>query len=124
VRLDIDDEAALRTDVAHVLALAAAHPGEPGSPPLEVQGMAPRGSACIVRTVEDPLFGPIVSFGLSGDASDLLGDVAYGVPPLKDVDVAELVRTPRAAPRLFGYRGLPALDVAALEDVIARVAVL
>ena len=59
-----------------------------------------------------------------GDASDLLGDVAYGVPPLTDVDVSELVRTARAAPRLFGYRGLPALDVAALEDLIARVAVL
>ena len=81
-------------------------------------------SACVVRSVEDPLFGPIISFGLAGDASDLLGDVAYGVPPLTDVDVAELVRSARAAPRLFGYRGLPALDVAALEDLIARVAVL
>ena len=79
-----------------------------GDAPLEVQAMAPHGSACVVRSVEDPLFGPIISFGLSGDASDLLGDVAYGVPPLTDVDVAELVRTARAAPRLFGYRGLPA----------------
>ncbi|HWJ86160.1 MAG TPA: acetate--CoA ligase family protein, partial [Cellulomonas sp.] len=84
----------------------------------------PRGSACVVRTAEDPLFGPIVSFGLAGDATDLLGDVSYGVPPLTDVDVADLIRSPRAAPRLFGYRGLPALDVTALEDVVSRVAVL
>jgi acyl-CoA synthetase (NDP forming)/RimJ/RimL family protein N-acetyltransferase len=124
VRLDIDDEAALRVDAAHVLALAATQSAEPGDLPLEVQAMAPRGSACVIRTVEDPLFGPIVSFGLAGDASDLLGDVSYGVPPLTDVDVAELVRSARAAPRLFGYRGLPPLDVSALEDVIARVAVL
>ena len=46
------------------------------------------------------------------------------MPPLTDVDVAQLIRTPRTAPRLFGYRGLPALDVAALEDVVARVSVL
>lgn len=124
VRLDIADESQLRTDVTQVLALAAGHQGADDDEPLEVQVMAPRGSACVVRSVEDPLFGPIISFGLAGDASDLLGDIAYGVPPLTDVDVAELIRTARAAPRLFGYRGLPALDVAALEDLVARVAVL
>ncbi|GIG41006.1 GNAT family N-acetyltransferase [Cellulomonas phragmiteti] len=124
VRLDVADEVELRADVAGILALAGDHdPGE-DVPPLEVQAMAPHGVACVVRSVEDPLFGPVISLGVAGDASDLLGDVAYGVPPLTDVDVADLVRTPRAAPRLFGYRGLPALDVAALEDLVARVSVL
>ena len=124
VRLDVADEAELRADVAQVLELAAGQESADGDEPLEVQAKAPHGSACVVRSVEDPLFGPIISFGLAGDASDLLGDVAYGVPPLTDVDVAELIRSARAAPRLFGYRGLPALDVAALEDLVARVSVL
>ena len=124
VRLDVADETELRADVAQVLELAAALGPAPTGAPLEVQAMAPRGSACVVRSAEDPLFGPVISFGLAGDATDLLGDTTYGVPPLTDVDVAQLVRSPRAAPRLFGYRGLPALDVAALEDVVARVSVL
>lgn len=124
VRLDVHDEAEMRADVVQVLALAAPHVPAPGSAPLEVQSMAPHGAACVVRTAEDPLIGPVLSFGLAGDASDLLGDISYAVPPLTDVDVAELVRTARAAPRLFGYRGLPPLDVAALEDIIARVSVL
>jgi len=124
VRLDVADDTELRADVAQVLELAAGHRPEPGAAPLEVQAMAPRGSSCVVRSVEDPLYGPVLSLGLAGDASDLLGDVSYGIPPLTDVDVAELVRAPRAAPRLFGYRGLPPLDVTALEDVVARVAVL
>jgi acyl-CoA synthetase (NDP forming) len=124
VRLDVADETELRADVDEVLALSAAHRGDRSDAPLEVQSMAPHGSACVVRTTEDPLFGPIVSFGLAGDASDLLGDVSYGFPPVTDVDVADLVRSARAAPRLFGYRGLPPVDVAALEDLIARVSVL
>jgi len=124
VRLDVADETELRADVAGILELAGGHDPGPGIPPLEVQAMAPHGVACVVRSVEDPLFGPVISLGVAGDASDLLGDVAYGVPPLTDVDVADLVRTPRAAPRLFGYRGLPALDVPALEDLVARVSVL
>ncbi|MCM0640416.1 GNAT family N-acetyltransferase [Cellulomonas wangsupingiae] len=124
VRLDVADEAELRADVAGILALAGDQDPGPDGPPLEVQAMAPHGVACVVRSTEDPLFGPVISLGVAGDAADLRGDVAYGVPPLQDVEVADLVRTPRAAPRLFGYRGLPALDVAALEDLVARVSVL
>ena len=122
IRLDVVDEAALRADVGAILALADDH--EVDGPRIEVQAMAEHGVACVLRSAEDPLFGPVVSLGLAGDTADLLGDIAYGVPPLTDVDVAELVRTPRAAPRLFGYRGLPSLDVAALEDLVARVSVL
>lgn len=124
VRLDVHDEAELRADVAQVLALAAGHAPEVGRAPLEVQAMAPHGVACVIRTSEDPLFGPVVEFGLGGDTTDLLGDVAFAVPPLTDVDVADMVRAPRSAPRLFGYRGVPPLDVSALEDVLARVSVL
>ena len=86
--------------------------------------MAPLGVACVVRTREDPLFGPVVSFGLGGDASELLGDVAHRIPPLTDVDVADLVRSVRAAPKLFGHRGAAPVDVPALEDLLARVATL
>ncbi|WP_371300539.1 acetate--CoA ligase family protein [Cellulomonas sp. Y8] len=86
--------------------------------------MAPHGVACVIRSAEDPLFGPVLGFGLGGDTTDLLGDVAWAVPPLTDVDVSDMVRAPRSSPRLFGYRGVPPLDVAALEDVLARVAVL
>jgi acyl-CoA synthetase (NDP forming) len=80
--------------------------------------------ACVVRTHEDDLYGPVVSFGLAGDAVDLLGDVAYRIPPLTDVDVREMVRSVRAAPRLLGHAGAPVVDVPALEDLLARVAAL
>ncbi|GAA2722835.1 bifunctional acetate--CoA ligase family protein/GNAT family N-acetyltransferase [Cellulomonas aerilata] len=122
VRLDIDGPDELRSDIAQ-LQERAAHLGAPYAP-LEVQRMAPSGVACVVRTTEDPLFGPVVSFGLAGDATELLGDIGYGIPPLTDVDIAEMVRSVRAAPRLFGYRGLPPADIDALEDVIARLSVM
>ncbi|WP_432495674.1 GNAT family N-acetyltransferase [Kineococcus gypseus] len=91
---------------------------------LAVQHMAGLGVPCLVRSTEDPLFGPVVSFGVEGDPIDLMGDVAYRIPPLTDVDVADLVRSVKAAPKLFGHRGSPVMDVDALEDVVARVAVL
>lgn len=116
MRSDIGGESELRRDLAAMLA----QPGTEGQPVI-VQRMAAPGVPVTVKSMEDLLFGPIVSFGLAGDASELLGDVAYRIPPLSEADVADLVRSVRAAPRLFGYRGTPPLDVPALEDLIARV---
>jgi hypothetical protein len=91
-----------------------------GSPSMEVQTMAPVGQACTFRAIEDPLLGPVISFGLAGDAVNLLEDWAHRVPPLSGADVHDFIRAPRAARKLFGYQGLPAVDVAALEDLAAR----
>ncbi len=91
---------------------------------MEVQSMAAVGQSCTLRAIEDPLLGPVVSFGLAGDAVNLLGDWAHRIPPLTSADVADLVRSPQAARKLFGYEGLPAVDIAALEDLAARLAVL
>ncbi|EYR63121.1 GCN5 family acetyltransferase [Actinotalea ferrariae CF5-4] len=122
VRLDLADAPALEAALEQMRTHLASF-GETDRP-FEVQRMAPPGAACVVRSAEDPRFGPVVSFGLAGDAVDLLGDMSHGIAPLTDTDVREMVRAVRAGPRLFGYRGLPAADVAALEDVLARVSVL
>ena len=61
-----------------------------------------------------------MSFGIGGLASELLGDRAFAVVPPTTVDAAELIRAPRAAPLLDGYRGAPPVDTAALEQVALR----
>jgi acyl-CoA synthetase (NDP forming)/RimJ/RimL family protein N-acetyltransferase len=89
---------------------------------LRIQPMAAPGIACMLRTTEDPLFGPVISFGIAGAATELLEDVAHRIPPLTDQDVADLVTSIRAAPLLYGHRGAEPLDVDALHDLIARLA--
>jgi acyl-CoA synthetase (NDP forming)/RimJ/RimL family protein N-acetyltransferase len=91
---------------------------------IAVQAMAPAGVAVEVTSTEDPLFGPVVAFGVAGLPVDLLGDVAHGFPPLTDVDVADMIASVRAAPMLNGYRGAPPVDLAALHDLVARISVL
>ncbi|GAA4286100.1 GNAT family N-acetyltransferase [Georgenia daeguensis] len=122
VRLDLTDADALREAVALMGARTREVLGRASS--FEVQAMAPPGVACVVRGAEDDLYGPVVSFGLGGDATELLGDVSHRITPLTASDVSDMVRSVRAAPRLLGHRGLPVVDVAALEDVIARVSTL
>lgn len=120
VRLNIGDSSGLRAGIEAMRAELRPF----GSPGLEIQAMAPPGQACVIRAIEDPLLGPVISFGLAGDAVNLLDDWAHGIPPLTTVDVADLVRTPRASRRLFGYQGLPPVDIPAIEDLLLRVALL
>uniref|UniRef100_UPI000AA52EF0 acetate--CoA ligase family protein n=1 Tax=Actinacidiphila rubida TaxID=310780 RepID=UPI000AA52EF0 len=72
----------------------------------------------------DPAAGAVLSFGLAGAASELLGDLAHRLVPATDSDVAELVRSIRAAPLLFGWRGAEPVDTAALEELLLRVSML
>ncbi|SFV22448.1 GNAT family N-acetyltransferase [Micrococcus terreus] len=120
VRLNIVDADSLRRNVEQMRPVLEPY----GNPDLEVQSMAPSGQGCTITALEDPLLGPVVSFGIAGDAVDLLDDWVHRVPPLNDQDIQRMVRAPRAAAKLFGHGGLPEVDTAALEDLLARTAAL
>src|SRR5262249_24463265 len=84
---------------------------------------AEAGVETLVGVVQDPAFGPLVAFGLGSVFTDLLAGRAYRLLPLTESDAAELVRQPHRAGRaLGGFRGAPAADLAAVEDVLLRVA--
>ncbi|WP_338895682.1 GNAT family N-acetyltransferase [Streptomyces sp. TG1A-60] len=117
VRLDLADEEQLRRAYTELTELF----GTPEELRPVVQGMAPRGVDTIVRTVVDPAAGAVLSFGLAGPASQLLGDMAHRLIPATERDVSSLVRSIRTAPLLFGWRGSAPVDTAALEELLLRV---
>jgi len=92
-----------------------------GGDEVYVQRMAPKGVSCVLEIADDPSFGSLLSFGLSGTATELLGDRAFGVVPVSDHDASALVRAPRAAPLLAGYRGAEPTDLPAMEELVRRV---
>ncbi len=89
-----------------------------------VQRQAPPGIPLAFSAIEDPLFGPLVSFGLAGAPSQLLGDVAYGIPPLTDIDAETMIKELKSAPLLYGYRGSDPVDVDTIQSVLQRLAAL
>jgi acyl-CoA synthetase (NDP forming) len=78
------------------------------------------GVELLLGAVQDPVFGPIVVFGLGGTATDVLEDRAARLAPLTDADAADLVRSVRIGPLLLGDRGSPAVDLTGLQDTILR----
>ncbi|HZB49314.1 MAG TPA: GNAT family N-acetyltransferase [Mycobacteriales bacterium] len=114
VRLDLDSAAAVSAAAESLAELG-------GGAPVVVQRMARPGVATVVEVLDDPSFGALVSFGVGGIATELLGDRAYAPVPLSDLDAAALVAAPRAAPLLSGHRGAEPADTAALTDLLLRV---
>ncbi|HSR85443.1 MAG TPA: bifunctional GNAT family N-acetyltransferase/acetate--CoA ligase family protein [Streptosporangiaceae bacterium] len=86
-----------------------------------VQPMLAGGVETIVGVVQEPVFGPLVVFGLGGVATEVLNDRAARLAPLTDTDATEMILGVRATPLLLGHRGSAAVDTAALSDLLLRV---
>ena len=86
----------------------------------EVRG----GIEALVGVVSDPTFGPLVVCGLGGVQVELLRDASFRLPPVTDLDAAEMIDRLRLKPLLDGYRGAPAGDRDALLALVQRVSAL
>ena len=86
-----------------------------------VQPMIADGVEILIGVVQEPVFGPLVVFGLGGVATEVLGDHAARLTPLTDTDADELIQSVHAAPLLFGHRGAPPVDVGALAGTLLRI---
>ena len=92
--------------------------------PVLVQPMVSGGAELLAGIVQDPVFGPLVAFGPGGVFAELIGDAAFRIAPLTDVDAKELVHEGKAGRLVAGFRGAPAADSAALVDLLHRLSLL
>jgi acyl-CoA synthetase (NDP forming) len=90
--------------------------------PVIVQPMLSGGAELLAGIVQDPVFGPLVAFGPGGVFAELIGEAAFRIAPLTDVDAEELVTRGKAGRLVAGFRGAPSADRAALEDLVHRLA--
>ncbi len=86
-----------------------------------VEPMITSGTETIIGVVQEPVFGPVVVFGLGGVATEALGDHVARLAPLTSADADDLIHSLHAAPLLLGHRGQPAADIEALRDTLLRV---
>lgn len=86
-----------------------------------VQEMVPQDLEVIVGSTRDPVFGPVVMFGLGGVFVEVLKDVSLRIVPLTEYDAEEMLSEIKSARILRGYRGTPPRDSKALVDIIIKV---
>lgn len=91
-----------------------------GGPAVLVQHQVDPGPELIAGVVQDDVFGPLVMCGYGGTGTEVFADRTFRLTPLTTADAATAIRELRTAPLLFGHRGAPPADVAAVEDLLVR----
>jgi acetyl-CoA synthetase (ADP-forming) len=123
VKLALRDETGVRDAFAGVAAaLSKLAPGE--KPAVTVQPMIAGDAELIVGVRGDPSFGPQVLVGFGGVLVEVLRDVQSAGAPVSAHEAEAMLRRLTMWPVLGGTRGRPALDVAAVVDVIVRMSYL
>lgn len=120
VALDLRDETQLRQAWGTMMdAVRAAAPG------ADIEGaivapMMRAGVETILGVSRDPVFGPVVMFGLGGIFVEALNDVTFRVAPFGVEQAHDMIGRIRGNGMLRGFRGQPPSDVDALAQALSR----
>jgi acyl-CoA synthetase (NDP forming) len=88
---------------------------------LAVQSLAAPGIEVIIGMTRDSQFGPVLMFGLGGVFVEVLKDVSFRVIPVTKKDASDMIKEIKGYKLLQGFRGQPAVDIKALEDLLVKV---
>ena len=88
---------------------------------VEPMIIKPNGRELMIGVANDPVFGPVVSFGAGGTMVEVMRDRALALPPLNSFLVKDLVYGTKISKMLGNFRQMPPADMHALESVLLRV---
>jgi acetyltransferase len=84
--------------------------------------MAAKGLECIVGMITDPIFGPVIMFGLGGIFVEVLKDVSFRIAPLTTEDIDDMIKETKGYRMLTGVRGETPRDISAIRQTIRQLA--
>lgn len=88
---------------------------------IEPMILKPNGRELMIGVTNDPVFGPIITFGAGGTNVEVMNDRSVALPPLNTFLVKDLVQNTRVAKMLVAFRNMPPVNMDALESVLLRV---
>ena len=81
----------------------------------------PHGRELIVGMIRDPVFGPVITFGMGGSMIEAVDEVAVSLPPLNHYLAATMIDKTRVSKLLNAFRRMPPVNRHALENVLLRI---
>lgn len=121
VRLKVSGEDNLRGAYREIVHNAEAYAPDADIHGVLVSPMAQSGIEVIIGVIRDPMFGPVMMFGLGGIFVEVLKDVSFRALPMSEADALEMVEEIKSSRILQGVRGDLPVDKAALVDLMMKV---
>ncbi len=121
VMLNIGSESELREAFEKILKNAKEYNQEADIIGITVQSMIKKsGYEVILGSKTDPLFGPVILFGMGGVGVEIYRDFAIGLPPLNQTLARRMMEETKVYTLLKGYRNMPAANLKLLEEIMVR----
>jgi len=118
VVLDINSEIELREAFDRIIQRAKEYDPNAEILGVTVQRMVKkRGYDVILGSKTDPLFGPVILFGMGGVGVELFKDYSIGLPPLNQTLVRRIMEETKVYQLLKGYRNVPPANLKLLEGI-------
>jgi acetyltransferase len=122
VKLNLDTPEKILAAYKEIITNASVYQPDAKIKGVLVQEMLPAGVEVIIGISQDPVFGPVVMFGLGGIFVEVLEDVALRVVPLTKSDAYEMIEEIKGRRILDGVRGQSPVNKPAIAEVILKVA--
>jgi acetyltransferase len=121
VALDLTNENEVREAFKEVMQRAKQYNPDADILGVTVQPMIKRqGYEVIIGAKADPLFGPVILFGMGGVGVELFKDFAIGIPPLNETLVRRMMEETKVYQLLKGFRNEPPANIKLLEEILVR----
>ena len=120
VRLGVADRAAAETAFDEILSACRSAQPDAAIDGCLVAPMVTGGVETILGAQRDPVFGPIVMFGLGGIFVEALKDVTFRAAPFDEAEARAMIKSVAAYPLLTGLRGQSPADLGALAAALSR----
>ena len=85
-----------------------------------ISPMVKGGIECILGAKIDPVFGPIVMFGLGGIYAEVMKDIAFAEAPISHKKAEKMILSLKGKDLFYGARGQSSIDIEALKEIIVN----
>jgi acetyltransferase len=122
VKLDLSNDNQVREAYHQIIEAAKKFNPKARIEGVSIQPMiAPTGTEVILGAKRDPLFGPVILFGMGGVGVEFFNDVSLGFPPLNQTLARRIMEDTRVYEILVkGHRRIPPANLKLLEELIVR----
>jgi 4-hydroxybutyryl-CoA synthetase (ADP-forming) len=120
VKVGLANDEQVRTAFNTILQNAKTYKQDANIKGVLVQEMVRTGKEIILGAKQDPIFGPLVMFGLGGIYVEVLRDVVFRLAPIDENEASRMVHSTKTINLLKGVRGEKPSDLGALVDSLQR----
>jgi len=120
VKLNINSKLNVKNSYKEIMKNVKKHNPKARINGIIIEKMSFKKHELIIGCKKDPIFGPVIVFGMGGVTVNVFKDTKIGLPPL-NMDLAEsLINETKISKLLKGYRNMQGVDMEFLKSILYR----